>query len=176
MRRGWFAFSCLVAAVVFVAAHFLDFPGSVPDFVKESGGGTLLDMKPEFSEDGLYARLESFGEPGRANYAFRLMTVDLILPLALLPLLLLMMWKAAQRLSVPKAFRVILLSLPVAYVLLDLAENGSLLAILAGFPARLRLTAAVLPYLTVIKRAASLLSLFLPVLLLGFESIRQRVR
>lgn len=114
MRRGLFALSFLAAAIVFVAAHFLDFPGSVPDFVNVSGGGILLDMKPEFSEDALYARLENFGEPGRANYAFRLVTVDLVLPLALLPFLLMMMWKTARRISFPKTIRVILLSLPVA--------------------------------------------------------------
>src|SRR5687768_4109014 len=68
-----------VAMLVFLAVHFLNFPGSVPDFRRASGGGTLLDMTPEFSEDPLYARLTGYGEAGRANYSFRNVTTDVLL-------------------------------------------------------------------------------------------------
>lgn len=164
------------AVTVFVAAHFLDFRGSVPDFVKTSGGGVLLDMKPEFTEAATYARLGGYGERGRANYAFRNVTVDILLPLGMLPFLLMFMDRALKRTSAGKATRAILLALPIAYVVLDLAENGLVLAALASFPVRVPLTVAVLPYVTIIKRAASLLSLFLPLVILGFVFARAQTR
>lgn len=176
MNRKLFALAFAGALLVFIAAHFLDFPGSVPDFVKKSGGGVLLDMRPEFSEDAMYERLNAYGETGRANYAFRNVTVDVLLPLGLLPFLLMLMLRALNKTSLGNVMRAILLSLPIAYVLLDLAENGSVLAILASFPERLHLTSAFLPYLTVIKRAASLLSLLLPLLILASAFARDQFR
>lgn len=130
-------------------------------------------MKPEFSEDGVYQRIGTYGAPGRASYSFRLLTVDILLPLGLLPFLLMFMSRALKQTSISKTARFVLLSLPIAYVVLDLAENASLLAMLAAFPGRLHVTAAVLPYLTVIKRVASLLSLFVPLVIYSGSFIRK---
>ena len=44
----------LVAFLVVVTVHFLDFRGSVPNFRKRSDGGTLLDIRPSFSEAEVY--------------------------------------------------------------------------------------------------------------------------
>lgn len=73
------------------SVHALDFPGSVPNFRNRSGGGILLDIKPAFSEAGVYERLDSYGEEGRRIYSFRNATVDVVLPLSLLPFLFLFM-------------------------------------------------------------------------------------
>lgn len=180
MNRMWatrvvFIVAFVIALSVFIAVHFLSFPGSVPDFAKSSGGGVLLDMKPEFSQDGTYQRLAGYGEAGRANYSFRNVTSDVLLPLGLLPFLLLLMSRAVNMSSMGKATRMTLLALPLAYALLDLAENASVLALLSRFPERLPLTSAVLPYLTVLKRAASLLSIFLPLLIMSFVFTRSRL-
>jgi hypothetical protein len=161
-----------VAIVVFVAVHFVSFPGSVPDFRRASGGGTLLDMTPEFSEDALYARLTGYGAAGRSNYAFRNVTVDVLLPLALLPFLFLWMRRALDRLSLGRASRALLLAVPILYVLFDLVENGAVLAMLANFPVRLHLLSAVLPYLTIIKRTASMLAILGPLTIFAFAVIR----
>ena len=163
-----------VAFLVFVVVHFVSFPGSVPDFRRASGGGTLLDMTPEFSEDALYARLAGYGAAGRANYAFRNVTVDILLPLALLPFLFLWMRHALSRFSLGVGPRALLLAAPVLYVLFDLVENASVLVLLANFPVRMHFVSAVLPYLTIIKRAASMIAIVGPLLLLAFAVLRTR--
>jgi len=157
-----------------VAVHLLEFPGSVPDFEKKSGGGVLLDAKPSFSEDGVYDRLEAYGELGRRNYAFRNATVDVLLPFSVLPFLVLLMRDSIRRLHFRRATQVVLLSLPLVYVIFDLAENGSVLVLLARYPERLTFFAAVLPYLTVIKRGASLLAIAVPIFALAVVFLRQR--
>lgn len=163
-----------IAIVVFVAVHFVDFPGSVPDFRRASGGGVLLDMTPAFSEDALYARLASYGAEGRSNYAFRNVTADVLLPLALLPFLFLWMRRALDRLSLGRSSRALLLAIPVLYVVFDLAENGAVLAMLTNFPVRMPLLSSVLPWLTIIKRTASLLAILGPLIIFAFSLIRTR--
>jgi hypothetical protein len=166
-----------LAIVVFIAVHFVSFPGSVPDFRRASGGGTLLDMTPEFSEDALYARLTGYGAEGRSSYAFRNVTVDVLLPFALLPFLFLWMRSALDRLSLGRWSLALLLAIPVLYVIFDLVENGLVLTMLAKFPLRMHLLASVLPYVTIIKRAASMVAILGPLLIFAFAFIRtQRAR
>jgi hypothetical protein len=176
VNRARFLLAFAVAVTAFVAAHFLDFKGSVPNFQRITGGAVLLDMTPSFSEDAIYDRLDTYGALGRENYAFRNITVDVLLPLGLLPFLAMFMNRALSRIGTGRVLRVVLLSMPFAYVLLDLAENGSVLALLARFPERLHGIAAVLPYLTVTKRVASMIALFGPLLILGFGIVRSRFR
>jgi hypothetical protein len=165
-----------VAMVVFVAVHFVSFPGSVPDFRRASGGGTLLDMTPEFSEDALYGRLNAYGAEGRSNYAFRNVTADVLLPLALLPFLFLLMRAALDRVALPRTAGLLFLAAPVLYVVFDLVENGAVLVLLTNFPARMHLLSAVLPYLTVIKRAASMVAIFGPLMMFASAWIRRQWR
>lgn len=169
------AIAALVAVLVVAAVHALDFPGSVPNFVRASSGGVLLDVKPAFSEEALYQRLSSYGEEGRENYMRRNLTVDVLLPLAVLPAFLLLMLHAVKATSMRRSFRWILYSLPLIYVLFDFAENGTVLMLLAHFPARVPPAAAVLPFLTVIKRVASLLAIAVPLLILGVSLVRRRL-
>lgn len=173
-NRKVFAFALLGASLVFFAVHFLDFPGSVPDFMKVSGGGTLLDVKPSFSEEAIYQRLALYGEEGRKNYAFRNVTVDILLPLSLFPFLFLLMLRAVKRLALGPAPRTFLLALPFVYVTFDLAENASVLALLAHFPDRYHALASVLPYLTAVKRAASILALVIPLSIFSVLLVRRR--
>ena len=97
MRRHTLLIATVVAVTVVVAVHTLDFPGSVPRFEKISGGGVLLDAVPAFSVDDVYARLAGYGEEGRAGYAFRNLTVDVLLPLSMLPFLFLVIWRGSRR-------------------------------------------------------------------------------
>ena len=48
--------------------------------------------------------------------------------------------------------------------------------LLSNYPARLPVTAAVLPYLTVIKRVASLISLVVPLVLFAIMLVRKGTR
>lgn len=147
--------------VVF-AVHALDFYGSVPDFRRRSGGGTLLDVKPAFSEAELYDRVAAYGAEGRSIYAFRNKTVDVVLPLSVLPFLILIMLEASRVAAFQRVPRLLLLAVPAAYVVFDFAENAVVVALLAHYPLRAPGLAAVLPYLTTIKRAAMILALLIP--------------
>ena len=175
-NRILLVFAVVVALVVGVGVHSVDFHGSVPEFVRLSGGGVLLDAKPAFSEDAVYERLSGYGEDGRRNYAYRNRTVDVLLPLAVFPALFLFMLHALDGFSPSRATRAVLYSIPLLYVLFDLAENAAVLTLLSAYPARLPSTAAVLPYLTVIKRLASLLSLAIPLVLFVIALVRRRSR
>jgi hypothetical protein len=88
--RKAFVIAGLWAFLVVIAVHFLQFPGSVPDFNRASGGGILLDASPAFTPDGIYGRLAGYGEGGRRNYSLRNVTIDVLLPLSVLPFLLLL--------------------------------------------------------------------------------------
>jgi hypothetical protein len=165
----------IVALIIAMGIHLLEFRGSVPDFERQSGGGVLLDAKPSFSVDAIYNRIEAYGERGRANYSFRNTTVDILLPLGVLPFLILLMRSAIERVQLRRATQVFFLSLPLAYVLFDLAENGVVLVLLAKYPDRLTSLAAVLPYVTVVKRAASLLAIVVPLVIMAFAFFWRRL-
>jgi hypothetical protein len=75
--------------------------------------------------------------------------------------------------SIGRAPRAFLFALPFLYVIFDFAENGTVLALLAYFPDRVHLLAGVLPYLTVVKRAASLLALAIPLLIFSVSLVRR---
>ena len=172
--RKTFVIAGLWAFLVVVAVHFFQFPGSVPDFKRASGGGTLLDASPAFTPDGIYDRLTGYGEAGRRNYSFRNVTVDVLLPLSVLPFLLLLVRRGLAHYPHGPILRGVLLSVPVAYVVFDLLENASVLALLANYPERMTVLAVSLPYTTLAKRAALLLALGIPLVMLGFEFMRRK--
>ena len=172
-NRMPFVLALLLAVLVVFAVHSLDFPGSVPDFERLSAGGVLLDVRPSFSEEATYQRLSDYGNEGRNNYVFRNLTVDVLLPLIVFPALFLLMLHALKGSSLGPVPRVILLSLPFIYVIFDLAENAIVLALLAYFPERMHLLAGVLPYMTVIKRIASLLALAIPLMIFSITLVRR---
>lgn len=119
----------------------------------------------------MYQRLAAYGEAGRQNYTFRNLTVDLILPLSVLPFLVLLMARAFAA-DVGAARHLWWLAIPVIYVLFDFAENALVLSLIAQYPTRLDVLAASLPYVTVIKRLASLLAIAIPLGVLIVRRIR----
>jgi len=174
-KRNRLGLSFLVALLVVLTVHFLDFRGSVPNFVKLSGGGILLDVKPSFSEGEVYERLEAYGEPGRSSYFFRNLTVDVVLPLSLLPFLLLFMLAALEDLRAGRFTRALLLAVPIVYVGFDFAENATVLVLLSTFPERIHFPAVALPYLTTVKRTASMLALVLPLAMFSVAFLKGRL-
>jgi hypothetical protein len=171
-KRRAFVPAAVLALLVVFAVHFLDFPGSVLRFKELSGGGVLLDQSPSFTVDEIYKRFSDYGEAGRRSYIFRNLTVDIILPLGVLPFLFLLMFKAVQPLRLSRMIRVLLLSLPVAYVIFDFMENASVLVLLNNYPERMILLAGMLPYITSVKRAASLFAIFVPLIIFSVQFLR----
>lgn len=171
-----FRITMALAILVVFAVHVLDFPGSVPRFRQLSGGGVLLDIAPSFQVDKVYERVASYGSSGRDEYTFRNLTVDLVLPLSVFPFLYLFMAKAANSARLTRPLMFLLFSFAVGYVVFDLAENAAVLILLSRYPERVELVAAILPYVTVVKRAASLLALAVPVALLVFGYVVKSLR
>ena len=171
--RPVFVAALLWAVLVVVVVHFVDFPGSVPNFVDVSGGGTLLDASPAFTADATYERLAGFGENGRRNYFSRNLTVDLLLPLSVFPFLFLLMWRAITPWLKSGRLRATLLAVPIVYVVFDLVENAIVLMLLGQYPERLDRLATVLLFVTLIKRAASLLAIAVPLILLAIQGLRR---
>ena len=171
--RTIFLTALVWAVVVVLVVHFLDFPGSVPNFRQVSGGGTLLDASPALTADAIYQRLGEYGDEGRKNYFFRNVTVDILLPLSVLPFLFLLMRRAVISIALSGFLRAMLLSLPVVYVLFDLLENSIVLVLLGKYPERLDTLAASLPYATIIKRVASLLAIGVSLAILGMNSVKR---
>ena len=83
------------------------------------------------------------------------------------------MRKAVQPIRLNPLVRSALLSLPIAYVALDLAENAAVLVLLHNYPERMDLLAGILAVITVAKRAASLLALVVPLAILGIRLLRR---
>jgi hypothetical protein len=173
-RLLFFAF--VWAFAVAVVVHAFDFPGSVQDFRRVTGGLELLDTKPSFDVETVHARIENYGEAGRLNYRLRLLTVDVLLPLSLTPFLFLLMRHAVERIKVSGVVRGLLLGASLVYLIFDLAENGFLFVLLSTHPSRQPPLEQVLPYLTAIKRSGTLLGLLVPTVLLAFAAIRDRLR
>src|SRR5688500_9751956 len=103
--RAIFITAGVWAFLVVLGVHLLQFPGSVPDFNRASGGGVLLDAQPAFTPDGVYGRLAGYGEEGRRNYSFRNVTTDVLLPVSLLPFLFLLTRRAVASYSLRSVLR-----------------------------------------------------------------------
>lgn len=172
-KKRTFVFAFVLAFLIVFAVHFLDFAGSVPRFKEISGGGVLLDQSPSFTVDAIYNRLSDYAEEGRKEYAFRNITVDILLPISLLPFLFLLMFHAIRPLQLSRSLRLLLLSLPVVYLVFDFAENAVVLALLNNYPTRMELLAGILPYVTLVKRVASLLAFVVPVGIFAIRFLRR---
>jgi hypothetical protein len=173
--RRVFLFALAWATFVVVVVHFVDFPGSVPNFRDSSRGGILLDASPAFTPDGIYQRLAEYGAEGRQNYSFRNVTVDTLLPLSVLPFLFLLALRASTAFAHRRVLFGLVISLPFIYVIFDFLENATVLRLLASYPNRLDELAASLPYTTMIKRAGSLLAIAVPLGLLGVRFVTRKV-
>ena len=158
--------SFLLLLVVFLVTHVAKFPGNVAYLREITGGQAMLDMKPSFSAEETYQRLEAFGDVGRKMYMRTILTVDFVFPLTAFLFLFLWSRYASDRVELRASLRKALLSLSIAYVVLDFMENLFILTMLSNFPARLQLPGRYIGYLTLGKRICMLSALVLPAILL----------
>lgn len=157
--------------LIFSVTHFATFPGSVEHFKEVANNQPLLDLKPEFSIQGVYERLDSFGNEGRAAYLKLIPTIDLIFPLSAF-----MFFLMFGRLSAEK-YRHALYgryywTLPSIYLFMDFLENAFIVLILIKYPERLDGVASVLGFISVTKRIFMIISIVLPLALLSIASFR----
>jgi hypothetical protein len=154
-----------VFLLVFLATHFAPIPGSVMTLRSNLNHQKLFDQSPSFSIDETYRRIESFGPAGRDAYQLFTFTTDLIFPLALFFFLFSLARYVARRIdSVPVAWlRSLATTAPIAWLLMDLLENGTVHFLLWTHPTPQPLPAMLLPYLTVSKLSLLALSFGLPI-------------
>lgn len=92
-------------------------------------GGELLDARFGYSHADVIAAMSAYGEQGRRVYFWASLTMDTLLPIAYAAFLAGMLYRLRPRygLWTPAL-------LPVAAGLLDLLENGQIVAMLVVYP------------------------------------------
>lgn len=123
-----------VAFAVFVAFMLVGFPvwqaiNPMPEDV------TVMDLRLSYTPDELYAALSALGEAGRAAYVRNILILDVLWPLAYGAFLTLLPLYAFADLPVRR--RRLLASFAVVGVVLDYAENMSVLTLVLRFPDRI---------------------------------------
>jgi hypothetical protein len=176
VRTGTLLAWLAVLVTVFAVTHIAHFPGTVSYFHEVTGGQQILDLRPSFSVEETYGRLDRMGQAGRAAYLRLIFVVDVAFPLAAFAFLRALSRFSAHRASAPRWLRRTLTALPLAYLSLDLLENTSILSMLLEYPARLEPLASVLGYLTRAKRMMMVGSLALSLSLLLVALVRATLR
>lgn len=168
--------SFFIFILIFFITHFTYFPGSLPYFEAAANHQSLLDLKPEFSLDGVYQRLESFGEPGRQAYLKLIPTIDIIFPLSAFLFLLMLGGLAAEKYRHP-LFQSYYWVMSVVYLVADFLENSLIVTLLLQYPQQLYYPASLLGYISLVKRVFMMLSLLVPlfiILLARFRAYKMR--
>lgn len=164
-RPRGLAISIGVFMVVFLATHFAPIPGSVMSVRSSLNHQKLFDQSPTFSIEETHRRIEAFGPSGREAYQLFTFTTDLVFPLALFSFLFAFARHVGSR--VPSArvgwSRTLLTIPPIAWLLMDLLENGTIYHMLRTHPAPQILPATLLPYLTISKYSLLALAFGLPI-------------
>lgn len=158
--------------LVFSVTHFATFPGSVEYFNEAAHNQALLDLKPEFSADKVYERLDNFGNDGRAAYLKLVPTIDLIFPISAFIFFLIFGRLAAEKYGHSLYSRYYWI-LPSTYLLMDFLENAFVVLLLLNYPERLDVIASVLGFISVTKRVFMIISFGLPLLLLSLVTLRR---
>lgn len=123
-----------VAFAVFVAFMLVGFPlwravNAMPEDV------TVMDLRLSYTPDELYAALSALGAAGRAAYVRNILVLDVLWPLAYGAFLtLLPLYAFADQ---PPRRRRLLASVAIVGVVLDYAENMSVLTLVLRFPDRI---------------------------------------
>lgn len=137
-----------VAFGVFVAFMLVGFPvwqaiNGLPEDV------TVMDLRLSYTPDELYTVLSSLGEAGRAAYVRNILILDVLWPLAYGAFLTLLPLYAFADLT-PRRRR-LLAGVAVVGVVLDYAENMSVLTLVLRFPDRIDALARVASAFTTAK-------------------------
>lgn len=142
----------LVALVLlFVLTHMAGAHGGPKEVEQALGGQPIFDQRASTSATDVYARIEAFGQTGRAAYARMTFTQDLLFPLVLFVFLVQLLRFVTERAAFSPRTRRLPLLLPVAWLLSDLTENALIHELLTSYPARHESLAGALGALTYLK-------------------------
>jgi hypothetical protein len=137
MKRGVLTALAIGACAV---ENAFDFVGSVPYFRRITGGLGILDMLPFPDAARAHRALALLGDAGRHQYAWLLVTFDVVFPLTV---------ALCFRAWLPRRLR----PLPWLTLALDYAENVACLVLLATFPHESARVAELAGVLTALKLA-----------------------
>jgi hypothetical protein len=169
------AIAFAVMIVVFTTTHVASFPGTVSHFREVTNGQVILDLRASSSADETWQRLDAMGEAGRDAYLKLIGVVDVVFPLSVTAALLALALFVAERMTLRRSLTVALASLPLIYLLLDLAENVLVLRMLLAFPERLAIEGELVGWLTRAKRGTEIAALLLPLAALLLSSVASRI-
>lgn len=155
-----------IALAIFVLTHLAPIPGGLRDLMSVNGGHAILDQQPELSAQGVYERLDAFGEEGRALYQRFLLTTDIVFPIGLLVFMSLFARFSAERLGSWPLLRVLLPVVALTWFAFDMIENLSIVALLSNYPVRNDTVASYLGVVTLAKRFMLIASILMPTALL----------
>ncbi len=154
-----------VFLVTLLVTHAAPTPGGVRALQASVNQHQLFDQHPAWSPDDLYRRISAFGATGREAYQQFTYTTDLIFPLALFLFLVALARFVGERVGRMKIPRSILRLGPILWFTSDLVENGIIYFLLASYPTRHAVLAAMLAYVTISKFVLLLVSFALPLTL-----------
>ena len=131
-------------------------------------GGELLDGRFGYTLEEALAAMAGYGEEGRRVYAWASLTADTLLPVAYACCLAGLVYRLR-----PKDDLWVLACLPVVAGVLDLCENGQIVAMLIQFPDVSAGQATTASLFTQMKGCAVLASLATVALLAGLALVRR---
>lgn len=137
-------FEVLLLATV----NALDFPLSVP-FMERTTGQTYLDMCAFCSGAEVQAKLDAFGEAGRKLQLLLIPTIDVAIPFLSFAFGSAALTLGLRGRASPWVRPIRLL--PFAALVLDLAENAGIVALVTAYPAHLDGLAALVGWLSGLK-------------------------
>lgn len=101
------------------------------------GGAAILDLQIGYTPDDAYALLEALGSEGRQSYAMMLSTGDMLFPISYSLLFAAIAAWLLIRVAPPDHWAQKLSLIALIGGMSDIAENLSILAMIAAFPQRL---------------------------------------
>lgn len=166
IRPRFIVAAALLAIAGYVVTHVVPIPGGVKEVMEATGGRSLLDQKPSFSESETYRRLDAFGSRGRATYRSFILTTDIAFPLTWLPFLFLFgAWAASKPGRSAFLYRV-LVAFPALWFAADMFENVTAWILLSSFPTHHRVLAIGIGYVTSAKWLALFAAVLVPAVIL----------
>jgi hypothetical protein len=166
IRPRFIAVAAVLAIAGYVVTHVVPIPGGVKDVMEATGGRSLLDQRPSFSETETYRRLNTFGSHGRETYRSFILTTDIAFPLTWLPFLFLLGAWAASKPGRPVFLSYLLAAFPAVWFAADMLENVTVCLLLSSFPTHHRVLAIGIGYFTSAKWLALFAAVMVPATIL----------
>lgn len=135
LRKNISGKKVLILFIATISVYVFMLATTIPSVMQYSGGMELLDMMPGGYDTGYVMKLfHALGEPGRDNYLYRQIPVDMIYPLLFALCYPLMIAYVLIKLGKFEGRLFYLCYLPVFSGLFDYLENIGIIVMLKSYP------------------------------------------